>query len=339
MTCPLITSKSTPNIDPNPWLHVVAAVIQDGQGRVLLAQRPVHLHLGGIWEFPGGKLKAGEPVAVGLARELDEELGIEVLRHRPLIRVRHRYPERRVLLDVHLLLEWRGEPQGLEGQALAWVSKEALADELRAQISGCPGHWPLPAADIPVLKALLLPERYLIATWPAAGPDAYLGRLEQALKGGISLVQFRPEAMSPDVIPELWHRVQQLCRQYQARLLCNSAWLEALKGVGLTGLHLTSRDLMLARQRPEGFTLVAASCHDPVELAQAQRLGLDCVVLSPVLPTSSHPGRQPIGWDGFAAWVDTVALPVYALGGVGGLAAAEAWQHGAQGVAGIRGLW
>lgn len=318
---------------------MAAAVIQDGQGRVLLTRRPAHLHLGGLWEFPGGKLEPGESIAAGLARELQEELGIEVLHHRPLIRARHSYPERRVLLDVQLLLEWRGEPRGREGQALAWVDKEVLTKQLQAQVHDLAGDWPMPAADIPVLRALLLPERYLIASWPGAAPEAYLHRLEQALAGGISLVQFRPEGMSPKVVPDLWPRVQRVCRQYRARLLCNSAWRAALIGSAPIGLHLTSRDLMSAQGRPKGIALVAASCHGPAELAQAQRLGLDFAVLSPVLPTASHPGAPHIGWGTFAAWVDEVALPVYALGGVGGLAPAKAWQRGAQGIAGITGLW
>lgn len=328
----MTTSRSTPNTVPEP-LHVVAAVIKDGAGRILLAQRPAHLHLGGLWEFPGGKLEAGEDIKVGLKRELEEELGIEATSHRPLIRVLHQYPEKAVLLDVHLVFKWQGQPKGLEGQALAWVSLAALEDELRGRTH----NWPMPAADMPILKALLLPERYLIATAAEATPDAYLRRLETAVASGIRLVQFRPQGLASDSIPLLWHEVKGLCSRYQARLLCNSAWRYLADGSA--GLHLTSTDLMAIEQRPEGFDLVAASCHNPQELAQAVRLGLDFAVLSPVLLTTSHPDTPKLGWETFEHWVDGLPLPVYALGGTGGLDPAIAWQHGAQGIAGISGFW
>lgn len=314
-------------------LHVAAAVIRDGAGRVLLAQRPAHLHLGGLWEFPGGKLEPGEDIHRGLAREIKEELGIEVLSHRPLIRVLHYYPEKAVLLDVHLVQKWQGAPRGLEGQALAWVSLAGLEDELRGRTR----HWPMPAADIPILKALLLPERYLIATAAEIGPEAYLQRLEQALVSGIRLVQFRPQGMVPEVIPGLWRQVKVLCESYQAKLLCNSNCSNLVDDAA--GLHLTSSDLMALKERPQGFAWLSASCHNPQELAQAVKLRLDFAVLSPVLPTRSHPHTPALGWQTFAHWVDGLPLPVYALGGTGGLDPAIAWRHGAQGIAGITGLW
>lgn len=327
-------------------LHVAAAVIKDRAGQILLSRRPAHLHLGGLWEFPGGKLEPGEAIASGLARELREELGIEVIHHRPLIRILHQYPEKTVLLDVHLLEEWQGEPRGLEGQALSWVSLAELESELRGRTS----NWPMPEADIPILKALVLPDRYLIASWSGATSDAYLQRLEQALASGISMVQFRPQDMESDIVPGLWSEVQGLCSRYQTRLLCNSAWLRQLGGTlmdrgsaeeafGGVGLHLTSSDLMALKQRPDDFELVGASCHSQSELAQAARLGLDFTLLSPVLPTTSHPGAPHLGWETFAHWVDTLPLPVYALGGVGGLDPESAWCHGGQGIAGISGLW
>lgn len=128
-------------------MHVVAGVVRDASGRVLIAQRPAGKHLAGGWEFPGGKLGAGEARAAGLARELREEIGIIVESARPLIRVRHRYAERGVLLDVWVVRAYRGDPAGLDGQQLRWCSGEEL------KIA------PLLEADRPVVAALLLPER------------------------------------------------------------------------------------------------------------------------------------------------------------------------------------
>ena len=124
-------------------IHVVAGVLSDAGGRVLLAQRPAGRHLAGGWEFPGGKLEEGETPYVALQRELREEIGVEVDAAVPLVRVRHAYPEREVDLDVWRVTRSRGEPRGLDGQALRWCPREELA---RAGLL---------AADLPVVAALL----------------------------------------------------------------------------------------------------------------------------------------------------------------------------------------
>jgi len=127
--------------------HVVAAAVIDGRGRRLIAQRPPGKHLAGGWEFPGGKLKPAEDRRTGLARELREELGIEIGAPRPLIRVRHAYDYGDVLIDMWVVRQYTGEPRGLDGQALRWCTQDELESvEL------------LPA-DGPIVAALRLPER------------------------------------------------------------------------------------------------------------------------------------------------------------------------------------
>jgi 8-oxo-dGTP diphosphatase len=121
---------------------------------VLIAQRPAGKHLAGGWEFPGGKLEPGEGRLAGLARELREELGITIATPRPLIRVRHAYPSREVLLDMWVVTRYRGEPQGLDGQALRWCTQDELA---MAEL--------LPA-DKPIVAALRLPEQLTEASSP-----------------------------------------------------------------------------------------------------------------------------------------------------------------------------
>ncbi|RMG38372.1 MAG: Nudix family hydrolase [Gammaproteobacteria bacterium] len=303
-------------------VEVAAAALVDAAGRVLLAQRHPEAHQGGLWEFPGGKCERDEPVECALVRELREELGIEAEAWRPLIRVRHDYGDRCVVLHVYRVTGWRGKPQGREGQPLAWVRPEALSD------------YPMPAADRPVVTALQLPDTYLITPPEVLDTEGFLKLLEEALERGIRLLQFRVFGLDQATTRSLYERAEQLCERAGAILMANSA-------LGLrrpTGLHLTSRALRSLKRRPVDVRWLAASCHDADDLARAQDLGVDFAVLSPVLPTPSHPDADPLGWERFAAWVDGVSLPVFALGGMEPSLLETAWRHGAQGIAGIRGI-
>lgn len=127
------------------WLHVAAGVIVGPEGQILIAERAKHRHQGGLWEFPGGKVEPGETVQQALARELWEELNIHVGHARPLIQIRHRYPDKSVLLDVWRVESFTGEPHGREGQPLAWVCPEALV------------QYAFPAANVPIVTAARLP--------------------------------------------------------------------------------------------------------------------------------------------------------------------------------------
>ena len=108
---------------------VVAAAIFDDSGRVLIAERPPGKHMAGRWEFPGGKVAPGESEQAALARELEEELGIEVTHARPMMRLTHRYPDREVELSMWVVGRYRGEPRALDGQRLKWVERTQLAVE------------------------------------------------------------------------------------------------------------------------------------------------------------------------------------------------------------------
>ena len=109
-------------------IHVAVGVLIDDTGCVLLARRQKGTHLEGYWEFPGGKVEAGESVESALAREVSEELGVSIGQTLPLMTVNHDYGEKKVLLDVHRVLSWSGEPHGAEGQPIAWVSESVLDD-------------------------------------------------------------------------------------------------------------------------------------------------------------------------------------------------------------------
>lgn len=123
-------------------IQVVAAVLRDGQGRVLVNQRPAGKPWAGYWEFPGGKIEAGESPRAALERELQEELGLQVQAADPWMQLVHDYPERRVELDVWQVHRFCGRPEAREHQALAWVRPAELS------------AWKLLPADPPIVQAL-----------------------------------------------------------------------------------------------------------------------------------------------------------------------------------------
>jgi 8-oxo-dGTP diphosphatase len=114
---------------PRPVILVVAAALYDVAGRVLIAQRPAGKHLAGRWEFPGGKVGAGESERAALARELREELGIEVRAATPCMRLTHSYDDRDVELSLWCIERFSGTPCSLDGQRLKWVAPAQLAHE------------------------------------------------------------------------------------------------------------------------------------------------------------------------------------------------------------------
>ena len=329
-----MTEPTDPPPDPTPdqttsgrLVHVAAAALLDDANRVLLARRADAAHQGGLWEFPGGKLEPGESVADGLARELHEELGVDIETHRPLIRVTHHYADRSVLLDVHRVDAWRGEPHGREGQPIEWVAVDALRD------------YPMPAADVPIVSALQLPATYLITPPELGDEHAFMRSLASSLDAGQRLVQLRLFDITEDDLLRLGREVCALCHARGARVLVNGD-VQTMGAIAADGLHLNGRQLHAYADRPiSDKLLLAASCHSVADLHQASRVGADFALLSPVLPTRSHPDADPLGWERFAAMVDEAGLPVFALGGMQVELLATAWQHGAQGVAGIRGLW
>lgn len=307
-------------------VHVIAGVLRNERGEVLLAQRRANTHLAGHWEFPGGKLEDGESREQGLRRELHEELGVEVRAARPLIQVRHDYTEKSVLLDVWQVDAFDGEPHGKEGQPLRWVAVDQLP------------HCHLPAADVPVVAALRLPQRYIITPEPGADVAQFLAAFEQVLARGERLVQLRAKHLPKPALAQLAAQAAELCQKSGAQLLINDA-LELSKALGV-GVHLSARALLAQLQRPlPADRWLGASCHNARELAHAAKIGVDFAVLGPVQSTASHPGAPPIGWAEFGRLAQGAGLPVYALGGVGPADVRTAQTYGGQGVAGISAFW
>jgi 8-oxo-dGTP diphosphatase len=307
-------------------LHVAVGVIEDAAGRVLVALRPARAHQGGLWEFPGGKCEPGESVQTALARELQEELGITPLQSTPLCRIRHDYADRQVLLDVWRVTHFSGSPAGLEGQPLRWVEPELLE----------PAEFP--QANRAIIRRLQLPP-LLPITGLAASPDDFLERFAQLLTSGHRLVMLRAPELPAAHFHALARRCLSLTREHGARLLLN-ADSELLQTVPAAGIHLNAQRLHALRGRTlEDSQLLGASCHSLEELQRAEALGADYALLSPVLPTRSHPGQPALGWEAFAACVGAVGIPVYALGGLAAGDLVTAKRHGALGIAGISTFW
>jgi len=307
-------------------IHVVAAVIRN-DNQILLARRPDHVHQGGLWEFPGGKIETDEGREAALIRELQEELGATATHLRPLIRIPHHYHDKSVLLDVWEVSAWQGEPHGKEGQETRWVSVDMLS------------QFAFPAANMPIVTACRLPSQYLITPALEGDEAAFITQLEHALAGGIDLVQFRQKNLSSEAFEALAVKAIGACHQAEAKILLNADPQLATR-LKADGIQLNASQLMTLAERPLSQDyLVAASCHDAHEIKKACELDLDFVVLSPVQATATHPDAPPLGWERFRELTELSTIPVYALGGVSRADMQQAWWQGGQGVSAIRALW
>jgi len=302
-------------------LQVAVGVVKNATGQLLISLRDKSSHQGGLWEFPGGKLEAKETAEAALTRELKEELDIIVHTAVPLISVKHQYPDLAVQLHVFLVEHFSGEPKSCEGQPFKWVKPAELA------------HYAFPEANQAIITAALLPPYYAILD--DTDPSQLEANLHCILGKGVKLIQARLKRSPPKTISRFIDKAYPLCRQQGALLLMNSA-VNIPDGLATDGVHLTSRDLLAAHQRPESAQWVAASCHDLRELLQAQKIGVDFAVLAPVLPTQTHPGVRALGWEQFTQLLAEVNLPVYALGGMSSSSLLTARLAGAQGIASIR---
>ncbi len=312
-------------------VHVAVAVIINEADEVCLTLRHQDSHQGGLWEFPGGKIEQNETVEQALVREIKEELGLEIKTSRPLISIKHDYVDKKVCLHVNRVITYSGQASGLEGQQLKWLPVEQLSS------------YKFPAANLPIITAVQLPDRYLI-TGKFSDDDEFLAKLATALDDGIRLVQLRlkPGNLTTEKAPALIRQTASLCAQAGAKLLFNvpQDYFKSvdLSGIAFDGFHADSKTLNSLSQRPQG-RLFSASCHNEKELLKAIKLGADFAVLSPVQKTASHPDMEAMGWQRFSSLLAMCPMPVYALGGVSADDISEAWSHGAQGVAAISAFW
>ncbi len=309
--------------------EVAAAVIErpgaDGAIEFLLGQRAPGSIYQGYWEFPGGKVEAGETPHDALVRELHEELGIEVLRADPWLLREHVYEHAHVRLNFFRVRQWRGELQDHVHSELSWQRIDAPTLE------------PMLPANAPVLAALALPDFYAITHAAEIGIDAQLLALAHALEGGLKLVQLREPTLDAARRAAFVHAAVDLCHQFGARALVNGD-AELAAAAGADGLHLPARQLADYTVRPD-FALVAGSCHTRAELERAAELGCDFTVFGPVQATASHPGVPGIGWEALASMLAVSPSPTFALGGLSASDLDTAQRAGAHGIAAIRAAW
>jgi 8-oxo-dGTP diphosphatase len=308
-------------------IHVVAGVLSDPYGRVLLTQRPAGKHLAGMWEFPGGKCAPDEAAQDALRRELREELGIDAGALERLIAVPWHYREKSIFLDVYRVLDYSGNAHGREAQALRWVSTDELS-----QVD-------MTAADRPVISSLRLPQGYLITPEPDGDADEFLRRFAIALEPGETLVQLRSKRLASADLRALVMHARDIATAAGVQMLLNGH-LDLVRELDLDGIHLSAAELSRCTSRPlPANRWVGASCHDERELAHAAAIGVDFVALGPVNITASHSAAPTLGWPRFAQLCANAPLPVYALGGLAMSDLSRAIAAGAQGIAGISTFW
>lgn len=306
-------------------IEVAAAVILRADGSFLLGERPAGKVYAGYWEFPGGKVEPGESPLAALTRELHEELGIDVELAYPWLTRDYDYEHAAVRLRFYRVVQWSGNLHGRENQVFSW------------QLPAAVHVAPLLPANAPIMRALRLPPVYGITQATELGREAFMRRLEQALAGGLRLIQVREKQMPEGELAPFLANVVRLGHGHGARVLLNGEAAVAQRA-GADGVHLTSARLAQLEARPV-VELVGASCHDAEELARAAALGADFAVLGPVLPTPSHPDAAAMGWKMFAGLAANYPLPVYALGGLEPADLEVAWRCGAHGISMMRGAW
>ncbi len=316
------------------FLHVAVGIIRNNKNQVLLSRRPSNVSQANLWEFPGGKLEPGETVREALSRELNEELALTVKSAKPLIKIYHNYEEHSVLLDVWEIDLWssglldNNAQQGWEGQKIEWADPPSLCAR------------DFPAANKAVIKAVQLPDFYLICPDPEESYKDYIKKFETCISAGILLFQLRFNGEAQYVRhATLITKLLELCKDSHSRLLINAPPDYAVK-IGAHGIHLNSTRLLQFHERPlDKNFLVSASCHNSTELENACKIDADFSVLSPVNETSSHESRQTLGWDKFKDLVESANIPIYALGGMQAEDMKKFHRFGAQGIAVLSGVW
>jgi len=307
--------------------EVAIGIVKNPRGAVLISKKKKEDYLEGLWELPGGKKEAGETIGNTLRRELKEELGIEVLRYRPLIKisVSDRYPA--INLNVFEVIDWCGEPKGEEGQEILWLVQEKFSD------------FSFPENNFGINSAVFLPS--LVAVTPPLGRDIdeYTREIKRLVKNGVKLVQVRPLTENEKVLKDLGNSLSEIMSTGEANLMINGK-LSQFNHISFQGLHLNCQEARKYHTRPiSRFHLLSTSCHNIKEVEHAEKIGVDFIYLSPINKTVTHRARSPLGWVELQYLVKNCSVPVYALGGLTLPDVVSARELGCQGIALKSALW
>ncbi|CAB1214043.1 thiamine phosphate synthase [Acinetobacter bouvetii] len=294
-----------------PTIHVAIAILMH-QNKVLVGWREAKQHQGNKHEFPGGKVEAGETPLAACRREIYEEVGIGLHDWHAFDLICHEYEDVIVQLHVFHAMVSTALLNEIQ-QPWTWCSRDELL------------NLNFPKANQSMLQRLYWPHQIKIS--------AQLSDLQQ-LKPD-QLIYWRVEGTQQQIVELAELSVEQL-----SQLIVNIDIYQQLGSIqqqAIAAIHLKQSQLMALK--PDDLQLgkrYIAACHDLASMQQAQQLGCDAILLSPVLPTATHPDVEALGWEQFKNWVTQVDMPVFALGGMqeGDLAIAQ--EQGAYGIAGMR---
>ncbi|CAC9961250.1 hypothetical protein [uncultured Gammaproteobacteria bacterium] len=301
-------------------IKVVVGVLRNKNQEILIAQRQKAQFMGGFWELPGGKIEANESPEQTISRELKEELGIQVNQvnlHQTMV---HHYEDRTVQLSIYNINQYQNKPTGVEGQVISWVKIEALND-----------YQLLPTMRA-FIHSITLPNKYWITPANNHQSDEWMAKFEQKLTQNIELIQLRSKiALKSSFIAELYNK----CKQHNIKLLLNTI-NKSFEETYCDGWHLTTHEMLKLTTRPcPKNKLLSISTHNLNEALNAQTIGADFIVISPIQPTQTHPNTTPIGWNTAKEVVDKLNIPVYFLGGMSEQDLDKTLKLGAQGIAGV----
>ncbi len=309
-------------------INVVVAIIYNNEhDSVLLSKRRPGSHQAGLWEFPGGKVKDGESDVSALKREILEEIGLQIKHAHVLMQVVYEYSDITVRIQAWIVSQWTGSPLGKEGQMVEWFPLNKVS------------QLPLPAANIKITKALVLPGLYLITPSRESYDEAFISLVDNLASNGLSFLQFRSKESTYRQHKSLVMELVQVCNSHGCKLIYNGT-VEQADSVNAHGVHLNSNELLNLDNRPVPENVwVSASCHNSLELEHARKCDLDFCVVSPVFQSASHPEVRGIGWENFRSIVSGAGIPVFALGGLNWTHLHDARNNGAHGIAMISGVW
>ena len=308
--------------------HVAVGVIYNStKDKVLITKRTDKQHLGGYWEFPGGKVEANEDVQSDLKRELYEELGIIILNAERFTIISHDYSDKKVLLDVWKINEFSRKPVSRENQEIKWSN----IDELN--------NFQFPDANKFIIQTISLDQIYVISQESYEDYSRLFSVASECFTAGLKLFQLRLKSEGHEKIKKVVETLSVLARQNNAKLILNGTATDIEKYT-IDGIHLKSNDLEKYGSRPiSEESILGASCHNEEDLVKASKLNVNYAFISPVLTTRSHPEREALGWNVFRNLIKKVDFPVYALGGMTPTDLKTANSHGAYGVAMIGSIW
>lgn len=324
-----------------------------GHPQYWLERRLDSAHLGGMLAFPGGKCQTNESPQDALNRELFEELGIRPHPSRLLMEIpwvystppqhpKSKASEKHLRLMVYQVDNWHGELHGREGQV---VTPHRLDCRLQNEWMSA-----LPPANRGIVAALCLPPRIAITAACGAGDAGFavwhqaLSKTAHAVKRRFGerkiIVQLRPDrALSAAQWRAAVETIQSIGLMAWANADLDAAIDSQADGVHLNRHRLAAQDRHALADWRAKHRWASASAHTLEEVRLANEVGVDALLISPILPTASHPGVSGIGWAQFAALTREATMPTYALGGMSEEHVSQVQSHAGQGIAAIRDYW